>query len=401
MADSRVMGAVLLIAGTSIGAGMLALPVTNAAAGFVDSSIFLVLCWLFMTFAAFLILEVNLWLPPGSNLISMAKATLGPLGEALAWFTYLFLLYALLSAYISGGTDVFKSLLQLIGISLPARVVAPLFVLIFGVIVVMGMQAVDWVNRILMFGKLFVFALLTFLLTPHIELAKLIGGELRYITGALMVLITSFGFATIVPSLRSYLDDDIKKLRTVILAGSVIPLVCYMLWDAMIMGIVPRLGTNGLVAMTHSGHATTDLTHALQVYLNSPWVTDFFRFFTSICMLTAFLAVSFCLTEFLADGLHLKKSGRQAVWIYGLTFIPPLIIMMFYPNAFIMGLSYAGVFCVVLLALLPLMMAYSGRYYKQMNQNASYQVMGGRVLILVNIFIALVLMVIGIIFGGG
>lgn len=36
---------------------------------------------------------------------------------------------------------------------------------------------------------------------------------MRYIGGAIMILITSFGFAIIVPNLRDYFDDDIKQLE--------------------------------------------------------------------------------------------------------------------------------------------------------------------------------------------
>ena len=62
---SRFIGGLLLIIGTSIGGGMLALPVANAASGFWNSTIFLILCWLLMTLGAFFILEVNLYLPRG------------------------------------------------------------------------------------------------------------------------------------------------------------------------------------------------------------------------------------------------------------------------------------------------------------------------------------------------
>ncbi|MCL5271844.1 MAG: tryptophan/tyrosine permease, partial [Gammaproteobacteria bacterium] len=67
---SRFIGGILLIVGTSIGGGMLALPVANAATGFWQSSIFLVICWAFMTLGAFFILEANLYLPKGKHMVS-------------------------------------------------------------------------------------------------------------------------------------------------------------------------------------------------------------------------------------------------------------------------------------------------------------------------------------------
>ena len=132
---SRFIGGILLIIGTSIGAGMLALPIANAATGFWQSSIFLFLCWVFMTLGAFFILEANLYLPKGKNMISMAQATLGNYGLLIAWVSYLFLLYTLLSAYISGGTDILNSLLLKIEIHLRDWQASALFTRIFGLIV--------------------------------------------------------------------------------------------------------------------------------------------------------------------------------------------------------------------------------------------------------------------------
>ena len=169
IAFPKFIGGVLLIVGTSIGAGMLALPVANAATGFWPSSIFLLLCWTLMTFGAFYLLEVNLYLPPGKNMISMADATLGKPGLVVAWISYLFLLYALLSAYISGGADVLDGLLKNINIFVPAWKLILLFTLSFGLIVYGGIRQVDIINRYLMFAKLGIYLFLIFLIFPFIK----------------------------------------------------------------------------------------------------------------------------------------------------------------------------------------------------------------------------------------
>lgn len=361
MLNSKIIGGVLLIVGTSIGGGMLALPVSTAAAGITNSIIFLFLCWLVMTAGALLVLEVNLRLPAGSNMVSMAKATLGLPGQIIAWITYLFLLYTLLAAYISGGSDVFNGLLQKIDIHAPAWATSLLFTSLFGLIIYSGIRAVDYVNRGLMFGKLGIYLLLVLLISPYIKLPTLNGGSLQAITGSLMILITSFGFASIVPSLREYFQDDIPALRKVILLGSLIPLSCYIIWEAVIMGVVHRDGEDGLMALMNSAHATSGLTDALSGAVQSQWITGFFGFFTSICMLTAFLGVSLGLFDFIADGLKFKKAGYQGKVILLLTFLPPLIVVLINPGIYLHALAYAGICCVILLLLLPVIMAFRGR----------------------------------------
>jgi tyrosine-specific transport protein len=212
-----------------------------------------------------------------------------------------------------------------------------------------------------MFGKLGIYVLLIAIISPHTSAMGLTGGSARAFTGTLMILITSFGYATIIPSLRDYFGDDTRSLRRVILLGSLIPLICYIVWDAVIMGVVSREGENGLIALMNSDHATSGLTEALSHSVQSHWISGFFGFFTSICMLTAFLGVSLGLFDFLADGLKLKKSGNQGRYTLALTFIPPLAVVLFNPGIYLHALSYAGVCCVILLLLLPSIMAWKGR----------------------------------------
>lgn len=371
--NSRFIGGILLIIGTSIGGGMLALPVANAATGFWQSSLFLLLCWALMTSGAFFILEANLYLPKGKHMVSMAAATLGNYGLLVAWISYLFLLYTLLAAYISGGSDLLNNVLFKMGVVLNEWQASTLFTLLFGLIVYGGIHFVDYANRLLMFGKLAVYGLLIVLIAPHIEPQHLQHGSFRYAGSTIMILITSFGFAIIVPNLRDYFDDDIKQLRKVIFIGSLIPLICYLAWDAVIIGSLPSEGPQALEHLMQNPHTTSALADLLSAKIHNTTISVLFHFFTSICMLTAFLGVSLCLYSFLADGLKLRERGKHGVGLFVLTFAPPLILVLYYPGAYIHALSYAGVFCIILLLLLPALMCYFGRRH----YHSSYKVPGG------------------------
>lgn len=359
--NSRFIGGILLIVGTSIGGGMLALPVANAATGFWQSSLFLFICWAFMTLGAFFILEANLYLPRGKHMVSMASATLGKYGMLAAWVSYLFLLYTLLSAYISGGADVLNSLLLKTGITLNEWQASSLFTLLFGLVVYGGIYYVDMVNRGLMLGKLAVYFCLVILIAPYVEFQQFQQGNMRYITSSFMILITSFGFAIIVPNLRDYFNDDIQMLKKVIFIGSLIPLLCYLAWDAIIIGSLPAGGQQGLERLMQDPHTTSTLATMLSARVDNQIISALFNFFTSICMLTAFLGVSLCLYSFLADGLNVQQQGSTGVILFLLTFIPPLLIVLYYPGAYIHALNYAGIFCIILLLLLPALMCFYGR----------------------------------------
>lgn len=390
--DFKLLGCILLIVGTCIGAGMLALPIATAEVGFVGSFALLIGCWLVMTAGAFLLLEVNLWMPLNSNLITMAKVTMGRFGQVLAWITYLLLLYSLLCAYTAGGSDLFHHLLLKASVDIPSSIAAIIFTLVFGTVVYLGIRSVDYVNRGLMVFKFGAYFLLVILLTPLVTSDNLLSGDITKMAteAAIMVSITSFGYASIVPSLRIYFNGDVKKLKTAILIGSLIPLLCYIAWDFVIMGVIPLHGDQGLGTLLHSNNSTSDLVKLITKTATSGSVGFFANLFTSVCVLTSFLGVSLCLVDFLSDGLNLEKDGWSKLFLHLITYIPPLTIVLFFPNVFVKALEYAGIYCVILLIFMPAFMAWRGRYNK--NLASGFRVWGGKPLLILLMVVSFILL---------
>ncbi len=375
---SRLLGGILLITGTSIGAGMLGLPIAAARLGFMGSCILLVVCWFLMVICAFLILEVNLWLPQQNNIISMAKATIGPIGQVISWAAYLLLLYSLLCAYIVGGSDLFHVLLTMLGLDIPLWISSIFFTIIFGSIVYSGMSSVDKANRALMIIKFSTFFLMIFLLVPFMTMDKLGAGNLRYITSASAITVTaaSFGWATLIPSLRVYFADDVRTIKRAIIIGSLIPLFCYIIWDATIMGLIPLEGDNSLFHILQAKNTTSSLVTTLASTVNKGSISLVIKLFTSVCVLTSFLGVALCLADFLADGLNLEKKGRNKIILHAITFLPALGIAIFFPDVFIKALEYAGIYVAVLLIFMPAWMAWCGRYRTKIAKG--FRVFGGK-----------------------
>ena len=88
-----------------MGAGIIALPVKTAAAGFVPSAVALVAVWAFMNCTALLLLEMSLWFGPKSNVTTMALKTLGRPMKFICAALYLFIYMATLTAYIAEGAS--------------------------------------------------------------------------------------------------------------------------------------------------------------------------------------------------------------------------------------------------------------------------------------------------------
>jgi tyrosine-specific transport protein len=382
----------LLIIGTSVGAGMLGLPIAAAQLGFTGSIIMLCTCWLIMLAGAFLILEVCLWMPQNTNLISMAKATIGPFGQLVAWTSYLLLLYSLLCAYIAGGSDLLHNALLLVGVHLPSGLTSFIFTLALGSVVYLGTSSVDKTNRVFMIIKFSTYFIVIFLLLPFISFTYLAAGNMYYLTSisAISVSTAAFGWAILIPTLRVYFDGDIKKLKLAIVLGSIAPLICYIIWDAVIMGVLPLSGDNSLGYISHSSNSTSNLVDTLSSTVHAKTITVFIKLFTSVCVLTSFLGVSLCLTDFFSDGLKLEKKGRNKFLIHSLTFIPALSIVMFFPNIFIKALEYAGINAAILLILLPAWMTWKGRYHREMT--SEFRVPAGKFVLFILILFSITLM---------
>lgn len=383
---NKFLGALLLIAGTSIGAGILALPASTAPYGFLPAALLFFTCWAVMIYSALLIMEITHWTKPDSNLITMASETLGSWGKAFAWISYLLLLYCLMAAYLGG----MNSLITITAETFLHQHIYPwagsiTLIVIFGIIIYLGPRPIDYINRLLVIGLVLSYGAIVFLATPHIKTTNLSHIHFPNLWMALPIIITAFGFHIIIPSLRTYLKDDIKHLKKAIVVGSILTLLIYLAWEAIIMGVIPAKGTHGLIAMLKSGQPAIDITRSLHTIIGNPWLDEISKFLAFFMISTSFIGVSFSLFDFLSDGLHIKKTklGRFSTAL--ITFIPPLLFMLLYPRGFIIALGYAGVFVAVLLIILPALMAWSGRYIKKIHTN--YHTRGGKpALIFITLF---------------
>lgn len=384
---SKWIGGILLVSGTAIGAGMLALPVSTGLAGFGPSIVLLLICWVFMTYTALLMLEVVLWMHEHANMISMARYTLGRGGELVSWLAYLFLLYALTTAYIAGsGPLILETIRDLTGFGLPGYLGPVPLLIIFGFFVYKGMSFVDFANRLLMVGLAVTYVLMVAFLAPHVQPTLLKHMHWPSLLLASSVVVTSFGFHIIIPSLSTYLKQDVKGMRNVILIGSFVPVVVYLLWEFLSLGIIPLNGENGLWMGYQTGANGAEL---LADTIGNISLGLIARSFALFAILTSFLGVSLSLSDFLADGLKIKKTRLGRVGLYLLTFVPPLVITLVDPRAFLSALEYAGAFgVIVILGIMPALMVWRGRY--KLGLRGPYVAPGGKVALLLVLFISFI-----------
>jgi tyrosine-specific transport protein len=352
----HLVGGILLVAGTSIGAGMLALPVVTAEGGFFPSFGIYALCWVFMTCTGLLLLELCLRLAPNANLVSMAGAYLGLPGKAFAWVLYLFLFYCLSVAYISGGGSL---LLGWTGLQVPSWAGGLLFVALFSPFVYFGARSVDRINWVLMAGLVVSYILFIILGVRHVDISYLQMSNWPMAFKALPVIFTAFSYQGVIPSLTTYMKRDAKRLRIAICGGTTLAFAIYIAWEFLILGIIPLEGEMGLAEAMRLG---TTAVEPLKAHIGTGLVYALGQSFAFFAITTSFLGVTLGLMDFLADGLRISKRGLRRLLLAAITFIPPLIIALTYPMIFLKALGYAGgIGCSLLLGFLPILLAWIAR----------------------------------------
>ncbi len=357
-----LLGGILLIAGCCIGAGMLGLPTLSAQAGFHPSLLMFVLCWLFMTATGLLLLEVNLWYSGEVNVITMAGKTLGRAGQAVAWFVFLFLFYCLMVAYIAAsGSLIVEFIENFQGLHISHAVGCLVFTVIFGVILYLGIGALDWFNRALMIGLVVTYVCLVVMGASHVKGELLDYHDWSAVTKVIPVALISFGYHNLVPSLTTYFHRDARSLKKAIVIGSAIPLIIYVVWEWLILGIVPLSGFEQ--ALDKGEIATEALKNAVGV----SWILDVAQAFAFFAIVTSFIGVALSFVDFLADGLKIKKTTRGKIFLTLLVLGPPLVCALIYPTIFLKALNIAGGFgAVILFGILPALMVWKGRYVQDL-----------------------------------
>ncbi|AXN33127.1 aromatic amino acid transport family protein [Vibrio coralliilyticus] len=371
MTKSKVLGSTLIIAGTTIGAGMLALPLASAGIGFTTSLIIMVALWALMAYTALLMVELHQHADASATLHTLAKQFLGKKGKWVASFSMLFLFYSLCAAYIAGGGAQFgERISQFTGVEISGITSTVIFTIVVAAVVTIGTGTVDKVNRVLFTIKLIAMAMVLTFLAPNVTESYLLSMpvEQGLVVAAIPVIFTSFGFHGSIPAIVNYLDGNTPSLRKAIIVGSSIPLIIYVFWQIVTLGVVSQdalfdnQGLSGLISTLSTKVHQSGLGQTIGV-------------FADLALLTSFLGVSLGLFEFLGDSFNKKKAASSRIVVGAITFVPPMGFALFYPQGFIMALGYAAIALAILAIFLPIMMVKKARVAE--DTQGGYQVFGG------------------------
>tara|TARA_A100001015_G_C15032816_1_gene734292 strand:+ start:2021 stop:3163 length:1143 start_codon:yes stop_codon:yes gene_type:complete len=341
---NKKLGSILLIAGTAIGAVTLALPISMSELGFLGTLLLFVISWLFMYLSGLILSEVCYSQPSGTSFVSLAELSMGQFGKFISWCSYGLLLITLLMAYFSG----LSTLINFNNIFFDHNIVGTTFVAtIVWLILMMGTEFIDALNRVMIYVLTIVIAIMLLVLSFRMQWSGWLDRPINFHEMAylLPLVVTGFGFQVVIPSVRGYLDKDQTSIHQVVLLGSLLPLLLYVIWTT---GLLTGLdNTEVAKIISHQDDAL-----ALNILLRDIMNKALINTFVFAAIVSSLLGVSLSLADFLSDAFKKELDWRIA----GLTVIAPWLIVNLVPAAFVDILRFGGLFVAILNIFLPCVM---------------------------------------------
>jgi len=349
-----ILGVGFLITGNLIGAGILGLPVITGLAGLVPALVGMLVVGGAMFYTAIVLSnEATVVHNNTFNYPSLYRNYLGFAGKWVAIVANLIILYGLLTAYLTGATTIIVNLFDF-----PfdkVWIMLGFFAIITG-LTITNLSVIRKYNAVLMFLLWGSFAVIVCISEKHVKLDRLEYEHWRYLPLAIPIIVTAFHFHNIIPTICQSLKWDSRTIWKTMLFGMIIGLVMNAIWVQVGIGALPlEEGTTSIVhAFQHNLPATVPMSREIHS-----------RVFSVGSLLFALLAIA---TSYLANGTGLmafmkdltvnyfKVSNRLLV--IAVTFVPPLIISIIYPDIFLKALNVVGgVGIVILFGILPSLLA--------------------------------------------
>ncbi|MBD2336298.1 tyrosine transporter [Calothrix sp. FACHB-156] len=394
-----VLGSTALIAGTTVGAGILALPAVTLPSGVVPSTVLLIGVWLYTLISGLLIAEATVNTMrvagrPSVGMLAMIENTLGIVGGRIAGATYLLLHYALLVAYTTQGGEILGSAIaNLLGIphKLPAWVGTIVFTLIFGGIMYLGRDKfVEKLNSLFVAIVLVSFLGLLLLASEQVKTTQLLFQNWSALGSAVSVMAVALFYHNVVPVVVTQLEGDTHKIRQSIVIGSLIPLIMFLAWNAVILGSV----NPEILQTIADGRTIFDPLQILRSGSAGEWLGVLVSIFSEFAIATSFIGFVYGLLDFFQEIFFVTQvQFSSRLPLYSVILLPAMSLGAINPKIFFIALDYVGTFNITVLAgIIPALMTWKQRHNLEHSHKIHQPLVpGGKVTLIAMIGIALVI----------
>ncbi|MBN2139382.1 MAG: tryptophan/tyrosine permease [Desulfovibrionaceae bacterium] len=337
-AKAAVLTTAFVVTGNLIGAGILALPIKTGLAGLAPSILAMVGVWALMLSTA-LILANQKSLTQGKNadLPTFFEEQLGHAGKWAAVIGNMVLLYGIMVAYLSGGSAILESVL---GNHVPRPLLIVAFFIPVTTVALFGMTVIRRGNAVLVLAMWLAFGTLVAMGLEHMDPARLAHVDWGFLPAALPIMVTSFHFHNIIPSLCRSMDFDQRSIRRAIVLGTLIGLAMNTVWVLVAMGAIPVDGL-GDRTLTYAFEHDLPATVPMAGMIGSGVFSAAALVFAFVAISTSYMTNGLALSSFLGDLVRLPGTkGRISAAC--LSFLPPLCVTVIDPDLFLKALDLVG-----------------------------------------------------------
>ena len=373
-----IFNGAMIISGTAIGAGMLALPLISSGIWF-SFALILLLITCYVTYSSSLyLLETSMAFDVDYNYVSLSYKTLGTIGHYIATFSVTFVPFILLYAYSSGGGSIIQKLLfQLLDITILTSQATVIFNGLLVTCLFFGSYFVDKVCSISVIIMSIALLMVISMMSMHVSSDYLfptvsVSERIGYVWFILPIFITSFGFHATFPSIIKHFERNIKHVTYSLMIGIGTCFVLYALWLLVFMGNVER---SVLMTLGDNANLATFVT-LLSRNIDSKWMNYTLSVFSQFAVATSFLGVGLGIIDAVKDWFQLKETKNNHIFTVLFVFIPITFFSYFYPDYFVSAIQYAALFATIFIVILPPLMALQVR---RKNLPTKYKVSGGQV----------------------
>mgnify|MGYP000985311017 CR=1 FL=1 len=372
---------IMVIAGTVIGGGMFALPVDLSGAWFFWGAFILIIAWFSMMHSGLLLLEANLNYPVGSSFNTITKDLIGNKWNIVSGFTVAFVLYILTYAYISAnGAIISETISMNMGYRVNPRIVGICTAIFVASVLWISSLAASRITSLFLGIKIISFIIVfgSFFFQVDFSILRDTAGQAQnnvsyfpYIFMALPVCLASFGFHGNIPSLIICYGKRKDKLIKSIVFGSLLALVIYLFWLYCTMGNITRESFSEIIA---SGGNVDSLVKSFLGTRQTGIIEFCLLGFSNLAVASSFFGVTLGLFDYLADLFKFDNSAVGRFKTVLLTFLPPALLYLIFPNGFIYGIGGAGLCATIWAVIIPAVLALKAR---QKFPNKMFTVWGG------------------------
>jgi tyrosine-specific transport protein len=381
----KQIGAVMLIAGTCIGSGTIALPMSLAKLGLIPSIAIMIITWWVAYYTSLVSVELNLHSDRGLSLGGMGRVFSGKYAEILGNISVKLLSYALLSVYIYGESSVIVKLLEIHAIHCSQTLISTILALGTFLLLQLPLHSVDRINRILFISLMAVFAVPLLATIASIDIDRMpmfLNPSCGDIASIVSVVFTSFGFQVIFHTLRDYLGKDAKGLKKSFLLGSMIPAIVYMLWTCGVLSVLYSFNKDFYGQMASGNIDVGEVINQLSKISNLSQLQLMIWWLSIFAILTSVLGVGVGLTGSFNTMMEktIPSNFRRKIASALIVIVPSYLVAIIVPNAFIRVFKFAGAILAIIAILLPIYLLRNAKF-----QNLHYSELGNKWLLIFSI----------------